>query len=41
MHYDYVLCFVDYVLCISDNLIRTMKGIQAKFKLKGEIYIIT
>ena len=36
MHYAYVICYVDYVLCISDDPLRTMKGIQAKFKLKGD-----
>ena len=35
MYYDYVFFYVDDVLCISDEPIFTMKGIQAKFKLKG------
>ena len=35
MYYDYVICYVYYVICISDYPFRTMKGIQAKFKLKG------
>ena len=36
MYYEYVLWYVDDVLCISDDPIRTMKVIKAKFKLKGE-----
>ena len=36
MYYEYVLCYVDDVICISDDPIRTMKGIQVKFKLKGD-----
>ena len=35
MYYEYVLCYVDDVLFISDDPLCTMKGIQAKFKLKG------
>ena len=34
MYYEYVLCYVDDALCISDDPICTIKGIQAKFKLK-------
>ena len=36
IYYEYVLCYVDDVLCISDDPIRTMKGIHAKLKMKGE-----
>ena len=35
MYYEYVLCYVDDVICIIDDPLCTMKGIQAKFKLKG------
>ena len=35
MHYEYVLFYVYGVLCISYDPILNMKGIQAKFKLKG------
>ena len=35
IYYEYVLFYVDYVLCISDDPLCTMKGIQAKLKLKG------
>ena len=35
MYYEYVICYVDGVLCISDDPLCTMKGIQAKLKLKG------
>ena len=36
MYYEYVLCYVDDVLCISDDPIFTNKGMQVKFKLKGD-----
>ena len=36
MYYEYVLFYVDGVLCISDDPICTIKGIQSKFKLKGD-----
>ena len=36
MYYEYVLWYVYDVICISDDPIRTMKGIQVKFKLKGD-----
>ena len=36
MYYQYVLSYVDDVLCISYDPFCTMKGIQAKFKLKGD-----
>ena len=36
MYYEYVLCYVDDVICISDDPLCTMKGIQAKFKPKGD-----
>ena len=29
-----VLCYVDDVICISDDPMKTMKGIQSTFKLK-------
>ena len=35
-YYKYVLCYVDDVLCISGDPMITMKGIQGKFKLKGD-----
>ena len=47
MYYEYLLCYVGDVLCISDDPMRTMKGIQAKFKLKGykieepNIYVVS
>ena len=31
-----VLCYVDDVLCISDDPMKTMKGIQRTFKLKDD-----
>ena len=34
MYYYYVIFYVDGVLCISDDVLCTMKVIQAKFKLK-------
>ena len=34
MYYEYGLYYVDGVICISDKPICTIKGIQAKFKLK-------
>ena len=36
MYYQYVICYAGDVLCISDDPISTMKGIQSKFKLKGD-----
>ena len=36
IYYEYVLCYVDDVICISDDPLCTMKGITAKFKLKGD-----
>ena len=33
-YYEYVLCYVDDVLSISADPMKTMKGIQATFKLK-------
>ena len=36
MYYEYVLFYIYDVLCIIDNPLCTMKGIQAKFKLKGD-----
>ena len=36
VYYEYVLCYADGVLCISDDPIFTMKGVQAKFKMKGD-----
>jgi len=33
---EYILCYVDDVLCISNKPLHTMKGIQAKFKLKND-----
>ena len=36
MYYYYVLWYVDDVLFINYDPIRTMKGIQAKFKLKRD-----
>ena len=35
-YYEYVLCYVDDVLCISDQAMKTMKGIQETFKLKDD-----
>ena len=35
LYCQYVLFYVDGVLCIIGDPICTMKGIQAKFKLKG------
>ena len=35
-YWEYVLCYVDDVLSISDNPMKTMKQIQAKFKLKDD-----
>ena len=35
-YYEMVLCCVDYVLCISDDRMKTMKGIQRTFKLKDD-----
>ena len=35
MYYKYLLFYVYDVPCISDEPLRTMKGIHAKFKLKG------
>ena len=34
MYYEYVLLYVNDVLFFSDDPLFTMKGIQAKFKLK-------
>ena len=34
--YDMVLCYVDDVLCISDDPMKTMKGIQRTFKFKDD-----
>ena len=34
--YDMVLCYVNYVLFISDDPMKTMKGIQRTFKLKDD-----
>eukprot|EP00957_Ditylum_brightwellii_P156078 11879998-Ditylum_brightwellii.AAC.1 len=34
-YYKYVVCYVYDVLCISGDPMITMKGIQGKFKLKG------
>ena len=31
-----VLCYVDDLLCISDYPMKTMKGMQRTFKLKGD-----
>ena len=31
-----VLCYVDDVLCISDDPMKTIKGIQRTFKLKDD-----
>ena len=36
VYYEYVLCYVDDLLCISYEPLFTMKGIHAKFKLKGD-----
>ena len=36
IYYGYVLFYVYGVFFISDDPLLTMKGIQAKFKLKGE-----
>ena len=33
-YYEMVFCYVDNVLCISDDPMKTMKGIQRTFKLK-------
>ena len=35
-HYEMVLCYVDDVQCISDDPIKTMKGIQRTLKLKDD-----
>ena len=35
-YYEYVLCYVDDVLAISDAPLKTMQGIQNKFKLKDD-----
>ena len=35
-YWEYVLCYVDDVLAISANPKATMKGVQAKFKLKDD-----
>ena len=35
-YYEMVLCYVDDVLCISDDPMKTMKGIQRTFKLKDD-----
>jgi hypothetical protein len=35
-YYEYVLCYVDDVLCISADPMKTMRGIQADFKLKDD-----
>ena len=35
MYYWYVLCCVDGMLFIIDDPLLTMKGMHAKFKLKG------
>ena len=35
-YYEMVLCYVDDVLCISDDPMKTMKGIQCTFKLKDD-----
>ena len=36
-YWKYVLCYVDDVLTISANPEATMKGIQAKFRLKDDL----
>ena len=36
MCYEYVLLFVDDVICIINDQLHTIKGIQSKFKLKGD-----
>ena len=36
-YYEMALCCVDDVLCISDDPMKTMKGIQRTFKLKDDI----
>ena len=36
MYYDNILFYVDDVFYISDDPIFTMKGVQAKFKMKGD-----
>ena len=35
-YWGYVLCYVDDVLSINFDPMSTMKGIKAKFKLKGD-----
>ena len=35
-YYEMVLFYVDDVLCISDDPMKTMKGIQCTFKLKDD-----
>ena len=35
-YYEMVLCYVEDVLCISDDPMKTIKGIQRTFKLKGD-----
>jgi hypothetical protein len=35
-YYEYILCYVDDVLCISDDAAKSMKRIQADFKLKDD-----
>ena len=35
-YYEMDLSYVDDVLCISDDPVKTMKGIQRKFKLKDD-----
>ena len=34
-YYEMVSCYVDDVLCISDDPMKTTKGIQSTFKLKN------
>ena len=35
-YYEMVLCYVDDVLCISDDPMKTMKGIHCTFKFKDD-----
>ena len=39
-YYEYVLCYVDDVLCISKKPMLIIKGIQDKFKLKGDKAVV-
>ena len=35
-YYEYVLCYIDDMSCMTEVPLRTMEGIQSRFKLKGD-----